>query len=225
MRTELPQPPDMFLEKWEIPVFARSEPMEEFIRTCWVDGAVFPNEPFGHLQDASIGVLWANTVAKKGPNKIVAGLAEIFEPRPAKRWIMDRQTAYMHHLFGFELPDFILTFDAQYWSADLVSIATKLALVTHELCHLGQAEDQYGNPRVVRQGEKKGQPVWSIVPHDVEQFDLVVSWFGARAAGVDSMVEAAAAGPTMREVALEHFGTQIGEPAYFPCGTCGRKAA
>lgn len=213
------------LEQWEIPLFERSEPMETFIRELWIDGNIFPSEPFLHLADARIGVLWANTVARKGPDRITAGLAEIFEPRPAKRWIMDRQTAYMHHLFGWELPDFVLTFDAQFWVNDFVSVATKLGLVTHELCHCGQAVDRDGNPRVARVGPNKGQPVWTIIPHDVEQFDLVVQWFGARAAGVDSMVAAAAAGPVMREVLADYFGAEIGEPQPFPCATCGRKAA
>ncbi len=218
-------PPDAMLEQWEIPYFERSEPMEELIRSCWIDGGVFPADAFGHLEEASIGVLWANTVAKKGNGKITAGLAEIYEPRPAKRWIMDRQTAYMHHLFGWELPDFVLTFDAQYWASDFVTVATKLGLVTHELCHLGQAKDREGNPKVVRTGERKGQPMWSIVPHDLEEFNLVAQWFGAAAPGVKEFSRALNEGPTMREVIVKHFGAELGEPDFFPCGTCGRKAA
>lgn len=224
-RIDLPHPPDALLERWDIPLFERSEEMEALIRTCWIEGHVFPSEPFDHLEPARIGVLWANTVARKGPNKITAGLAEIYEPRPAKKWIMDRQTAYMHHLFGWELPDFVLTFDAQFWANEFVSVATKLGLVTHELCHCGQAVDREGNPRVVRQGDRKGEPMWSIVPHDVEQFDLVVQWFGAEAAGVTSMLEAASAGATMRGVLEEHFGAPVGEAEHFTCATCGRKAA
>lgn len=224
----LPSPPDALLERWEIPVFARSEEMEAFLRLHFLEGATFPSATFGHLEGARIGVLWANQHARKAgsyPPRVTAGMAEIFEPRPAKRWIMDRQIAYMHHLFGFELPDFVLTFDAQWWTADLVSVATKLAVLTHELCHCGVARDEDGEPKVIRVGPRKGEPIWSIVPHDVEQFDLVVDWFGAEAAGVTSMVRAAQRGPSMREVVRRAFGKEIGEVEPFTCGTCGRRAA
>lgn len=225
----LPRPPDAMLEGWDIPVFERSEEMEDFIRRLWIDGAVFPAEAFQHLEPAKIGVLWANTVVTRrgtrGRQMVTAGLAEIFEPRPAKRWIMDRQTAYMHHLFGWELPDFVITLDAQYWAADLVCIATKLGLITHELCHCGQKEDRDGNPTYVQSGPRRGEPAWTIVPHDVEQFDLVVEWFGADAAGVRSIVDAAAEGAAMRDRVEEAFGESIGVPDSFPCATCGRRAA
>lgn len=225
---ELPRPPEALLEQWEVPVFARSEEMEEFLRANWIEeGGLFPAEPFQHLQPARIGVLWAGTQAPlaNGGGRITAGMAEIFQPRPAKRWIMDRQRAYMHTLFGFELPDFVLTFDAQWWAAELVSIASKLSTATHELCHCGQAEDAYGQPKVARQGPCKGEPVWCIVPHDVEQFNLPVRWFGAEAAHAAELVEAAQAGAEMRGVLQKHFGCDVGEPAPYTCGTCGRKAA
>jgi hypothetical protein len=227
-RVQLPEPPEALLERWEIPLFRRSEEMEEFVRTHWIEGATFPNEPFQHLEAARVGVLWAGTQAKKGgsyPPRMTAGMAEIFEPRPAKRWVMDRQSAYMHQLFGFELPDFVLTFDAQWWAAETVSVATKLGVVTHELCHCGVARDEDGEPKLARVGPRKGEPIWSIVPHDVEQFDLPVEWFGAEAAGITSMIKAAARGATMRDVVQRVFGGSIGDIEPFPCATCGRKVA
>jgi hypothetical protein len=213
---ELPMPPAALLEEWEVPLFERSVPMEEWIRAHWIDGGTFPAEPFAHLQHAHVGVLWSNVrapVPGSGGERIVAGMAEIFEPRPAKRWIMERQVWAMHQLFGFELPDFVLTFDARCWAAETITVATKLALVTHELSHCGQDVDSYGQPKFVRQGARKGEPAYCIKPHDVEQFNLVVAWFGAEAAGVSEMVEAAAAAPLMR-----------GEVQAFRCGTCGKAA-
>lgn len=203
------------LEDWEIPVFARDPEMERFIRTHWIDdGGVFPSDAFLHLQEASIGVLWANVtapVAGSHGTRTVAGLAEVYEARPAKRWIMERQNAYMHLLFGPILPDFVLTFDAQYFAAETISLATKLAVITHELCHCQQALDRFGDPKF---NSRTGKPEWSIAPHDVEQFNLVVRWFGAEAAGVQEMVEAAKQAPLM-----------LGRVDAFSCGTCGGRAA
>lgn len=222
-------PPDALLGDWEMPLFERSPEMEDFLRTHWIDGETFPNDAFAHLQEASIGVAWTNVPAPvKGarePGLRAVGMAEIFAPRPAKRWIMARQEWAMHRIFGLELPDFAIWLDAPNWAADTVSIATKLCTATHELLHCGQAEDEYGAPKYVRSGAKRGRPVWSLVPHDVERFNLEVEMFGAAAAGVIPMARAIAAGATMRQVLLEGFGADVGEPQPFVCGTCSRKAA
>lgn len=223
----LPMPPDAMLGDWEMPLFQRAPEMEDFLRTHWIDGATFPNASFAHLQDASVGVGWTNVHAPTpgaADGRRTVGLAEIFQPRPAKRWIMERQRWAMHQIFGLEIPDFVIWFDAGHWAADTVSIATKLGVATHELLHCGQALDEYGAPKYARSGQRKGQPVWSLVPHDVEQFNLVVEWFGAEAAGVIPMARALAAGATMRQLLREAFGAEIGEPEPFLCGTCARAA-
>lgn len=223
----LPTPPDALLGDWEMPLFVRSREMEDFLRTHWIDGETFPNERFAHLQEARIGVAWTNVrapVAGSRDGRFTVAMAEIFEPRPARRWIMERQRWAMHQIFGRELPDFALWFDAPHWADPDVSIATKLGTATHELCHCGQKLDEYGEPKVVRTGPRRGQPVWSMVPHDVEQFDLVAEFFGAEAAGVLPMVRAAARGATMRGVLQDRFGAGIGELQPFVCGTCARAA-
>lgn len=222
-RFSLPSPPDLMLQDVEIPLFERSVEMEEFLRAHWIDeGGVFPTEPHAHLQEARVGVLWTNVPSpiSNGGGRAVVGLAEIFEPRPAKRWIMERQRWAMHQLFGWDLPDFVISLDAPHFANDFVSVASKLGTLTHELCHCGQAHDADGNPRIVRSGPLKGQPVWCIVPHEVEQFNLVVEYFGAEAAHVLPMVRAAAAGATMRDRLREYFGVEIGEAEPFTCGTC-----
>jgi len=220
-------PPPRALQDWGVPVFVRDEEMERFQAEHWIhSGGLFPNDKFAHLQVARIGVLWANVqapIANSG-GRLTAGMAEIFEPRPAKRWIMDRQSAYMHHLFGFDIPDFIITYDAQYFAAETVSLATKLAVITHELLHCGQAEDGFGAPKFAKSGDRRGEPIWCIKAHDVEQFDLPVEWFGPAAAGVESMVRAAMQPPAMQE-RLREYGVELGQMEGFRCGTCSRKAA
>jgi hypothetical protein len=212
---ELPTPPHAVLDGWEPPLFVRSPEMEDFLRDHWIDGGTFPAEPFLHLQDAKVGVLWANHRARtpNSDNRYTVGLAEIYEPKPAKKWIMLRQTWAMHVLFGMELPDFVVTFDAAWWAAETVTVATKLSAATHELLHCGQARDRYGEPKVARTGPRKGQPVWAIIPHDVERFNLEVEWFGADAAGVTDMVAAASREPLM-----------LGKVGAFSCGSCGKAA-
>ena len=53
------------------------------------------------------------------------------------------------------------------------------------------------------------RPLWTSRPHDVEQFVSVVRMFGARAAGVEEMVEAANRPPMFSEAEIE-----------IACGTC-----
>jgi hypothetical protein len=230
---ELPMPPAALLGDWEIPLFARSVEMEELLRAHWIEGESFPTAPFAHLEQASIGVLWTNVRAPVpgGGDRITIGMAEIFQPRPAKRWIMERQRWAMHQLFGFEIPDFVISFDAPWWAAETVSIARKLSGATHELLHCGQAVDAYGAPRFVQAGPRRGQPVWSMVAHDIEIFNLEAEWFGAEAAGVIPLAQAIAKGASMR-AAVEAFGGTLDELAirrelqgHFSCGSCGAKAA
>jgi Putative phage metallopeptidase len=54
-------------------------------------------------------------------------------------------------------------------------------------------------------------PAFTLVGHDVEEFIGVVRRYGAAAAGVQAMIDAAADGPTVAQADVD-----------FACGNCAR---
>lgn len=82
-------------------------------------------------------------------------------------------------------PDFLITLNADFW--DDASDITREALLFHEAKHAGQAKDQFGSPRFHRE---TGRPITCIVPHDLEEFNAVVSRYGAWKGDVQSFIDA-----------------------------------
>jgi hypothetical protein len=81
-------------------------------------------------------------------------------------------------------PDFILTIERDWWTS-----ATDLqrnALVFHELCHCGHDTDKEGMLKFT----DEGRPVYTIVGHDIEEFDAVVARYGAWNAGITAFRDA-----------------------------------
>ncbi|RZZ85677.1 putative metallopeptidase [Pseudoxanthomonas winnipegensis] len=188
--------------------WARFLPSEEV--WAWVcehilseDGSL-TNPDHYHLQDASIGILWAESAFTK-QGRTVVGQAEqvMFMAGGWKRGRMERQ---MVDWFG-RVPDFIITLAADYCSR--CSDAEFCALIEHELYHIAQAKDQFGAPRFGRDG----LPVLEIRGHDVEEFVGVVRRYGP-SVEVQRMAEAAASGPEVARADVAHA-----------CGTCLQRAA
>ncbi|MQV46648.1 putative metallopeptidase [Sinorhizobium medicae] len=105
--------------------------------------------------------------------------------------------------FGF-VPDFIITLDAEYCRA--CGDAEFMALVEHELYHSAQETDAFGAPKF---SPSTGLPVFTIRGHDVEEFVGVVRRYGADAAGVRAIVDAANRPPEIARAQIAHA-----------CGTC-----
>jgi putative metallopeptidase len=100
----------------------------------------------------------------------------------------------------------VMTFDASY--ASICSDAQWCALVEHELSHCGVERDVYGAPKFRK---STGMPAFTLRGHDVEEFVGVVRRYGAAAAGVQAMIDAAAGGPTITQADID-----------FACGNCKR---
>lgn len=180
---------------------------ETFIES--IHGSPLHNEDHIHLAMGNLGVLWTNAENARHGRTIV-GTAEIPSIQGSK-WQKARMHQQLREWFG-EPPDFVITLSAPH-SVDMVD-AEFCALVEHELYHCGQAVDSYGSPRFSRE---TGVPTWTIRGHDAEQFTGVVRRYGADAAGVRAIVEAA----------KEHESHPL-----FPstaiagaCGTCLARAA
>lgn len=174
-------------------------------RTCFIEpGTPLHNPDHAHLEHANIGWLWTNGIAANRGRRI-AGEARM--PRPAgSKW--SAQLADFHLRQMFEgVPDFIITIDAEL--AQEATDAQFCALIEHELYHCGQDIGEFG-PRF----DKYGMPIFAMRGHDIEQFVGVVARYGADAAGVAAMIEAARVGPGVQDGAIA-----------LACGTCSMARA
>jgi hypothetical protein len=189
-------------------VFARLVPAPEVLG--WLqaeilaeDGSIH-NPDHAHLLDADIRVMWASTAfSKKG--RTVVGQAEQVAFR-AGGWQKVRMEQQMHDWFG-SVPEFIITLAADYCSQ--CSDIDFCALVEHELYHIAQATDEFGQPKFT----KDGPPKLEMRGHDVEEFVGVVRRYGA-SPDVQVLVDAANKPAEVGKLNISRA-----------CGTCLLKSA
>lgn len=187
--------------------FEPSPELGEWARATFITaGAPLENPDHKHLQFASLGMLFTRVVNGRAGRQVI-GQCEIMPPGVVGKWARARAEQQIEGWFG-GLPHFLLTFDAEYLAQ--AGDAEVCALVEHELYHAGQERDEFGLPKF----RKSGMPAFAIRGHDVEEFVGVVARYGAEAAGVRAMVEAAARGPTIAPAQIGHA-----------CGTCGVRLA
>jgi hypothetical protein len=201
-----PVPPATLLEA----VPERFEPAPDLrdwiFDTFIAEGGELANPDHAHLAEAEIGVLWTNV--DNGRNmRTVIGQCELMPPMAMGKWQRARAVQQIEDWFG-AVPDFLITISAP--AAATMDDASFCALIEHELYHAGQKRDIYGAPKFT----EDGRPAFAIRGHDVEEFVGVVARYGAAAAGVSEMVEAASRKPS---VALAEIRAA--------CGTCLRAAA
>jgi hypothetical protein len=185
----------------------RFEPAPELLdwltSTFIVEGAPLQNPDHAHLAMAQLGVLWTNVENSRSGRRVV-GQAEFKPPGGTMgKWARARMQAQLYAWFG-AMPDFLLTFDAEYCAA--CSDEEFCALAEHELYHCGQARDEFGVPRFT----KDGFVVFVSRGHDVEEFIGVVRRYGPAAAHLEPLMEAAALAP---EIPADRLA--------IACGTCG----
>ncbi len=201
-----PHPPEDILEISGEPIFRPAPEIITWARQCFIDeGASLLNEDHAHLRSATLAALWTN-VPNGRAGRSVIGQCERGLP-PAGKWLRGRIERQLLDWFG-DIPDFLLTFDAGYGAE--CSDAEFCALVEHELYHGGQERDAFGAPKF----RKSGLPAFAIRGHDIEEFIGVVRRYGADAAHVRELVDAANAGPEIANVRISQA-----------CGTCQLRAA
>jgi hypothetical protein len=200
----------------DLATFSSIEMMDRFIPAPdlrdWIDetfldedSALF-NPDHAHLHDAHLGVLWTNCDNSKNMRTVI-GQAELMPPMAMGKWQRARACQQIGEWFG-SMPDFLLTFSAP--ASIGMDDASFCALIEHELYHCAQERDAFDMPKF----RKNGMPAFAIRGHDVEEFVGVVARYGADAAGVTAMVEAAQRGPTVGRASIAGV-----------CGTCHLKAA
>ncbi|WP_226501419.1 putative metallopeptidase [Pseudomonas sp. MWU16-30322] len=166
-------------------------------------GSIY-NEDHAHLLDADIRVMWASSSFEK-QGRTVLGQAEQVGFRTGG-WQKARMEQQMRDWFG-DVPAFIITLAADY-CADCTD-ADFCALVEHELYHIAQATDKYGQPAFTQDG----LPKLEMRGHDVEEFVGVVRRYGAS--------------PTVQElVDAANNPAEVGKMNISrACGTCLLKSA
>lgn len=202
-----PFPPNELITDMHEDRFDVSHDLHDWIRETFLD-EVSPlyNPDHAHLREAALGVLWTNVDNAKAMRSVI-GQAELMPPIAMGKWQRARACQQMIDWFD-GMPDFLLTFSAP--AAIGMDDASFCALVEHELYHCAQKIDRYGMPAFA----KDGRPVFAMRGHDVEEFVGVVARYGADAAGVTGMIDAAKRGPTIGRASIAGA-----------CGTCLRAVA
>ncbi|RMN71566.1 Prophage PssSM-02, Orf45 [Pseudomonas syringae] len=199
-----PGPPSSLSES----VFACLVPAPEVLG--WLQAEILAedgnihNPDHAHLLDADIRVMWASSSFEKQGRRVL-GQAEQVAFR-AGGWQKARMEQQMREWFG-DIPNFIITLAADYCAS--CSDADFCALVEHELYHLAQATDQYGQPAFT----KEGAPKLKLQGHDVEEFVGVVRRYGA-SPDVQLLVDAANKPAEVGKMNISRA-----------CGTCLLKSA
>ena len=206
---ERPSPPASLLEMSDLSRFGiRLTPAAEL--WDWVKAEILAdtgsihNEDHAHLLHADIRVMWASSSFEKQGRRVL-GQAEQVAFR-AGGWQKARMEQQMRDWFG-DIPDFIITLAADYCAT--CSDADFCALVEHELYHLAQATDQFGQPAFT----KEGAPKLKLQGHDVEEFVGVVRRYGA-SPDVQLLVDAANKPAEVGKLNISRA-----------CGTCLLKSA
>lgn len=199
-----PYPPETMFGLDDFKSFVPAPYVGEWVQATFLDpSSPVANPDHEHLAAAHIGYLWT-VVENNRKGKRVIGQCETGSPQGAMgKWSRARAEQQVIEWFG-SVPDFIVTLDAEY--CQQCGDAEFMALVEHELYHAARDVDEFGQPKF---NKSTGLPVFTIRGHDVEQFVGVVRRYGADAAGVRAMVDAANRPPEIARAHIEHS-----------CGTC-----
>ena len=162
------------------------------------------NEDHAHLLEADIQIMWASSSVEK-QGRTVLGQAEQVAFR-AGGWQKVRMEQQMRDWFG-DVPAFVITLAADYCAQ--CSDTDFCALIEHELYHIAQATDKYGQPAFT----EEGAPKLKLRGHDVEEFVGVVRRYGA-SPDVQALVDAANKPAEVGELNISRA-----------CGTCLLKSA
>lgn len=204
-----PLPPDFLFseESWLKPI-APADGLAEWVNESLLqEGAPLYNPDHGHVFYADIAYLWAAVENKKQMRRVIGQCEEVMIR--AGGWQKARQEQQLYEWFG-RVPKFLITLDANY--ARECSDLEWCSLIEHELYHVGQRKDEFGEPAFTKDGE----PKLGIRGHDVEEFVGIVRRYGV----------GAAAGDTAKLVEAARRPAEIGHIAIAQaCGTCLLRAA
>ena len=205
-----PMPPE-HIGKFNDGHWGRYTPAPELSKfvteTFLTEDAPLYNKDHEHLLGANVQFLWAPSGFEKQMRFVVGQCEKVaFRCGP---WQKGRQEQQMMEWFGV-VPDFLITLDASYcFECENIDFC---ALLEHELYHIGQKLDKYGQPAF----DKFGNAQLDIRGHDVEEFVGIVERYGVgnQNSATARLVKAGTAKPTVSKLNIFHA-----------CGTCILRAA
>lgn len=207
MKIVRPFPPEDLIADMVDDRFEPARDLGSWIRMTFLnEDSKLYNPDHAHLRDAQLGILWTNCANSRNMREVI-GQAELMPPMAMGKWQRARACQQIEEWFN-GMPDFLLTFSAH--AAATIDDASFCALVEHELYHCAQKLDEHGMPKFKQDGSRS----FCIRGHDVEQFVGVIARYGAEAADVGAMVEAARHAPLIGRASIAGA-----------CGTCNLKAA
>jgi hypothetical protein len=123
-----------------------------------------------HIYDEDLGidVLMATSGVIKG-GKQVLGAVHLPTVQGKLKSLFEM---LLMHYFG-RMPDFLMIIDEAWW--EQASDRDREALIWHELSHIKQETDKFGEPKF----DRDGNPTFGLVEHDVAAFKSEVSRYGA----------------------------------------------
>lgn len=202
-----PMPPDN-MDGMEENIAPAAGMREWILRTFVEPDAPLYNEDHKHIALVDFDCLWAGaSYLRQG--RTVLGLTEHVSFR-VSGWPRWRQEQQLTGWFEGRVPDFLITLSGPYCrEADEAEFC---ALVEHELYHIGQKKDEFGEPAFT----DDGMPRLYLRGHDVEEFVGVVRRYGVGhpAGSLAQLVQAANAKPEVGRLKLQQA-----------CGTCMLRAA
>jgi hypothetical protein len=132
-----------------------------------------------HLDDAKIAVAWMLDVKANVDGFLVLGKCK-------KQSDLDREMREF---------DFVIFLNSTTWKQ--FNEKQRAALMDHELCHAGVAEDKKSGDQVL---DERGRKVYRIKKHDIEEFESVIRRHGLYKRDLQRFAKACAEGPLFKEI-------------------------
>lgn len=132
-----------------------------------------------HLDEAKIAIAWMLDVKANVDGFLVLGKCK-------KQTDLDREMREF---------DFVIFLNATTWKQ--FDEKQRAALMDHELCHAGVAEDKKTGDPVL---DEKGRRVYRTKKHDVEEFESVIRRHGLYKRDLQTFAKACAEGPLFKDL-------------------------
>lgn len=144
-------------------------------------------EEHKHFADAEIPVEFLLRVTPKvKAGRLQLGAAMV---PTVQGHLKDLFEQLLGQFFG-RMPLFLIVLDRDFWmEADAI---TRAALLEHELMHIKQERDKFGDPKF----DRDGNPVFGLVAHDLEEFNYIVRKYGCWKSDIAEFISAANASNT-----------------------------